>query len=93
MAAKGLSKGGVYECWGVNGEYTVTPTFTCCHCNSIHEVPDASAMEVGFCARCFARECIDCAKRLSGRCLAFERQIDEYEKRHRQLVAIGIAPE
>jgi hypothetical protein len=68
---------------------TVTrETFTCCHCNGVDLTPAPGATEVGFCNRCFARECVPCAKRLGGRCTPFEMRLEAYERRQRMLVAI-----
>jgi len=74
---------------GPDGRSVTRETFTCCHCNSVHYTPPPNAQEVGFCHRCFARECVGCAKQLSGRCAAFERRIEAYERRQRMLAAVG----
>lgn len=63
-------------------------TFTCCHCNGLDFVPEPGAAEIGFCNRCFARECVPCAKKLNGRCTPFERRLEQYEARQRLLVAV-----
>jgi len=73
---------------GPDGRSVTRETFTCCHCNSVHFTPEPGAPEVGFCHHCFARECVPCAKKLQGRCTAFEGRIERYEKRQRMLLAI-----
>jgi hypothetical protein len=73
---------------GPDGRSVTRETFTCCHCNGVDFTPAPNAPEVGFCHGCFARECVTCAKKLGGRCVAFERRIDQYERRQRMLVAV-----
>lgn len=79
---------GVIEVSGPDGSVRAA-TFTCCHCNGIHLEPAPGAPEVGFCTRCFARECVPCAKRLNGRCTPFEKRLAAYEQRQRLLIAVG----
>jgi len=72
-----------------DGRKTERETFTCCHCNRPSLTPPPGAPEVGFCPRCFARECIACAKKLNGRCTPFERRLEQYEARQRLFAALG----
>jgi len=73
---------------GPDGRSVTRETFTCCHCNRWDYTPAKDAAEVGFCHRCFARECVVCAKKLEGRCTAFEGRIEAYERRQRMLVSV-----
>jgi hypothetical protein len=81
MAKRGLKHaGGFVEIWGVDGAKEEHETFTCCHCNNPFRKPGPNDTQVGFCRQCFRDECLGCAVKLNGRCVAFERQIDQYEK-------------
>lgn len=53
---------------------TVTPTFTCCHCNSIHVLTPTRAM----CSRCFKPVCETC--HAHGRCTPFEKRLEQIER-------------
>jgi len=85
-----MSKGGLYNWVDEFGRVTEKKTYTCCHCNTIHQVPPEGSEQMGFCKKCFARECIDCAIRLQGRCTPFEQRIEAYEAKQRLLEAIGV---
>jgi len=78
---------GFIESFGPEGRREIE-TFTCCHCNSICNVPPPTATEVGFCARCSARECLPCARK--NRCVPFEKKLEAMEARGRLLKAMGI---
>ncbi len=84
---QGMSRGGLIEITGPDGTRQI-PTYTCCHCNTVHVVPE-NAAEMGFCARCHARECLRCARRLNGRCLPFEKTLRRYEQRQAFLRGVG----
>lgn len=84
---QGMSRGGLIEIADPGGTRQI-PTYTCCHCNGVFTVP-ADTAEMGFCARCHARECLRCAKRLNGRCLPFETTLRRYEQRQAFLRAAG----
>jgi hypothetical protein len=99
MAKRGPREGGVAEYFGIDGDYRVVETFTCCHCNYPRELPGPNAPAIGFCRKCMRRECLSCAKKLNGRCAAFEKQVDEYEKLQagraadvRMLQTVGVFP-
>jgi hypothetical protein len=85
---QGLSKGGLIEIQGPGGDSRRIPTYTCCHCNTVHKVPD-DPKEIGFCARCHARECLRCAKKLNGRCRPFELALKAMEEKARFLRDVG----
>jgi hypothetical protein len=85
---QGVSKGGLIEIQGPNGEHQSIPTYTCCHCNRIFRVPE-NPTDVGFCQKCHHRECIECGTRLNGRCVPFEQKIEAYEQRQKLLAAVG----
>lgn len=84
----GVSKGGLIEIQGPNGAHKTIPTYTCCHCNGVFRVPE-NAAEMGFCQRCHHRECLECARKLQGRCAPFEKKLEEYEQRQKLLAAVG----
>lgn len=85
---QGVSKGGLIEIQGPNGQHETHQTYTCCHCNKVFRVPENPA-EMGFCTKCHHRECIGCAKKLNGRCAPFESQLKKWEDRDRLLRSIG----
>jgi hypothetical protein len=80
---QGVSKGGLIEISNSDGTTTRIPTFTCCHCGNVFQVP-AKEADMGFCLKCFRRECIGCGTKLNGRCLPWERQIERIEKQAEQ---------
>ena len=82
-----LKGGGAVEISGPGG-VTSYETFTCCHCNRICRVPPPDSPLMGYCGRCHMRECVPCAQKLNGRCLPFERKLEQYEAKQRMLAAI-----
>ncbi|TAL28997.1 MAG: hypothetical protein EPN98_21380 [Phenylobacterium sp.] len=85
MAQQRVSQGGLSTYTDELGNATHVKTFTCCHCNQVFDVPKANEPEVGFCTRCFARECIRCARK--GVCVPFMKKIESHERRSRLLIA------
>lgn len=89
---QGLSKGGLIEISGPdangNDSRQYIKTFTCCHCSQIVTIDDNDP-QMGFCAKCFARECLTCATKLKGICAPFMRKIEEMEQRAKFLDQIG----
>lgn len=77
---------GFIEITGPEGRQVIE-TFTCCHCNGVFDVPPPDAPEVGFCRLCFARECLDCARK--DKCIPFEKKLEAMEARGRLLASIG----
>jgi hypothetical protein len=64
---------------------TITETFTCCHCNSIHEMQRGGT--VAMCHSCWKRVCARC--HAVGTCRPFERKLDEFERRIRAAESRG----
>lgn len=64
-------------------------TFTCAHCQQVVIIkPRALPEEIGGrCGHCDAMVCASCAR--VGRCVPFERRIEQYEQRMRLLRQVG----
>lgn len=86
---QGLSKGGLIEIRSPDGDVKHIPTYTCCHCNGIFLVQE-NPVEMGFCARCHARECLRCGHELNGRCVPFEKTLLKMEQRSNFLKSVGV---
>jgi hypothetical protein len=66
----------------LDGVVTVVDTITCCHHNTVHDVPFGADLFV--CLKCMAYQCEVCET--TGACVPFERQLDRLEaKVNRQL--------
>ena len=77
--------------WSGGGQKTVTrDTFSCCHCNAVVFVkPKADPSEMGgFCRLCMKHVCKKCEA--LGKCVPFERRLEEIERRGKLLEAAGI---
>ena len=61
----------------LDGVVTVVDTITCCHHNTVHDVPFGADLFV--CLKCMAYQCELCEA--SGECVPFERRLDRLEHR------------
>jgi hypothetical protein len=71
---------GYFEETGGDGYSKVEgETYTCCHCNSVHDVIRGAPF--GMCHQCWKPVCDVCNAK--GRCMPFEKKIEAYERRWR----------
>lgn len=79
---------GTIERFGI-GRSVRTATITCCHCNTVVEIPDGARADDcgGFCFRCMLPTCRACA---SLGCVPFERQLERMESRSRLVAACAV---
>ena len=70
-------------------------TFTCHHCNAVVvcDAPPAPP-KGGFCLQCMSKICDKCEARPwaaeNGKCVPFEKRLEQIEQRGRMLAAIGV---
>jgi hypothetical protein len=90
MKLPGLKARGVYQTQGPDGTVVECETFTCCHCNSLVQVPHRGAPEDcgGFCMSCNQMQCLVCAQKQT--CAPFLAQIEQTLSRDRFRRAAGL---
>lgn len=91
MAAIGrIPKGatGRLECERDDGRQFTHPTFTCAHCQHVHEIMIGAPMDWGYCRRCMAPVCPNPA--CNDHCDPFEKKLERSEARGRLLRDMGI---
>jgi hypothetical protein len=70
-----------------NGRLRENDTFTCKHCQKVHEVPAGHQVDYDFCRNCMGAICPSCA---GNACRPFEKGLERAERMHehrRQLLA------
>lgn len=71
MSARGLG----HMKTTLDGRVTIVETITCCHHNTVHEIPFGADRYM--CLKCMAYQCEKCER--TGLCVPFEKKLGAFE--------------